>query len=142
CGQTTWSNTMNDQAGANILSTLLRLRSGASIEKLPVDDNFWPQFMSGELGSWHNQYLVPRLHLSGDRGSRGVHPKGDESVSLLSGDVRFVFDHGNNTHSEIVLSKAGDFVFVPRNTWHTACMETPSRLLFITAGEGTRGREA
>lgn len=133
---------MNDKAGTNILSTFLRLRSDASIEMLPVDDNFWPQLMSGELGSWHNEFLVSCLDYSGDWGSWEVHPNGDEVVILLSGEARFVLDLGEGRHPETLLSKSGDFVFVPQNTWHTARISTPSRLLFITAGEGTRGRDS
>jgi len=31
----------------------------------------------------------------------------------------------------------GDFVVVPRRVWHAAKVHRPSRLLFITPGEGT-----
>ncbi len=36
----------------------------------------------------------------------------------------------------------GSFVLVPKGTWHTARTGVESRLLFITAGEGTMHRQA
>jgi hypothetical protein len=39
-------------------STYLRLRGDVSIEALAVDDSFWPRLMRGDLGNFHNKYLV------------------------------------------------------------------------------------
>jgi quercetin dioxygenase-like cupin family protein len=69
------------------------------------------------------------------------HPLGDEIVILLSGAVTFVLEQ-DGAAREVELGSQGAFVLVPRGTWHTARVRAPSRLLFITAGEGTRGRPA
>ena len=37
----------------------------------------------------------------------------------------------------VELTETDAYVIVPRNTWHTAKVTTPTRMLFITPGEGT-----
>jgi quercetin dioxygenase-like cupin family protein len=68
-----------------------------------------------------------------------MHPKGDEVVCLLSGSLDFVLEMGREER-RVSLEKAGQFVLVPKGIWHTAKVAEPSRLLFITAGEGTQHR--
>lgn len=41
----------------------------------------------------------------------------------------------------IPLSEPGAYAIAPRGLWHTAKVSEPSRLLFITPGEGTEHRE-
>jgi hypothetical protein len=55
--------------------------------------------------------------------------------------VTFVLEQ-DGTSRDIELGTQGSYVIVPRGAWHTAKVRIPSRLLFITAGEGTRGRPA
>jgi len=38
------------------------------------------------------------------------------------------------------LAKPGDYVVVPRGTWHTAHVSVPTRMLFVTPGEGTENK--
>jgi mannose-6-phosphate isomerase-like protein (cupin superfamily) len=121
----------------NLESTYLRLRSDASIEKLPVDDSFWARIGSGELGDFRNEFLVTVNTSDSDWPFWERHPSGDEIVCLISGTITFVLDGGDET----VLTNPGDFAFVPKGTWHTARVSTPATLLFITAGEGTEHRE-
>lgn len=64
------------------------------------------------------------------------HPHGDEVVLLLEGDVTFLLQLDNGQTS-IVLEKMGSYGIVPKNTWHTAKVHSPSKVLFITPGEGT-----
>jgi oxalate decarboxylase/phosphoglucose isomerase-like protein (cupin superfamily) len=70
-----------------------------------------------------------------------MHPNGDEIVCLLDGSMDFILEakDGNRT---VELSQSGSYVIVPKGTWHTAKVNRPSRMLFITAGEGTQHREA
>ena len=42
----------------NLTSTYLRLSNDTSIEPLHVNDGFWPRLMSGQLGTFHHEYLV------------------------------------------------------------------------------------
>ena len=49
---------MSENKALNLASTYVRLRGDATAETLPVDDSFWPRLISGELGTFHNEYLV------------------------------------------------------------------------------------
>lgn len=132
---------MSRASQLNIESTFLRLRSDASVEPLPVDDAFWQRLGSGELGTFRNEYLVSFHEFDIDWPVWERHPNGDEIVCLLSGAVTLVLERQAGTeYTE--LSEAGAFAIVPKGTWHTARVRAPSRMLFITAGEGTESREA
>ena len=130
----------NDGKKCNLASTHLRLHPDVSVEKLPVDETFWPRLMSGELGDFHNEYLVTAFTFEEDWPTWEIHPKGDEIVVLLSGKATLVLESDTGTDTEVTLEKAGDFAFVPKGTWHTARINTPAHMLFITAGEGTENR--
>ncbi len=64
------------------------------------------------------------------------HPHGDELVYLLEGDTDFVL-RVNGADVTVRVREPGSYVLVPRNTWHTARPHAPTRMLFITPGEGT-----
>ena len=68
-----------------------------------------------------------------------IHPKGDETVILLAGKITFVLklDRGEKL---VTLDKQSDYIVVPRNTWHTAKVSDPCKVLFITPGEGTENK--
>jgi mannose-6-phosphate isomerase-like protein (cupin superfamily) len=66
-----------------------------------------------------------------------MHPAGDEIVCLLSGRASFEFE-GRGHVAE--LSEPGSYVIVPKGTWHTAHTTVPTRMLFITPGEGTQNK--
>jgi quercetin dioxygenase-like cupin family protein len=58
---------------------------------------------------------------------------------LLSGRATLKLKTGDGER-QAVLSEAGSYVVVPRNTWHTAKISEHTRMLFITPGEGTENR--
>jgi len=58
---------------------------------------------------------------------------------LLSGRITFVLDI-DGEHQDVELREQGDYVVVPKNTWHTARTETSTKALFITPGEGTENK--
>ena len=66
-----------------------------------------------------------------------IHPKGDELVLLLSGDTDLVLSNPDGSETVIRVSGQGDYVVVPKGTWHTARPHAPTSLLFMTPGEGT-----
>ena len=70
-----------------------------------------------------------------------MHPAGDETVILLSGQVDFVLRQ-DGEDVQVSLKQVGDFAVVPRGTWHTARCTEPSRVLFITPGADTRNEDA
>ncbi len=125
----------------NVHSDRLRLRADGSAEPLPLGDGFWPQLMSGKPGDFRNEYLVATSAFDRNWANWECHPNGDEIVMLISGRVTFVLETAQGLRRED-LTQTGDYVRVPRNTWHTALTSTPTTMLFITAGEGTLHRSA
>jgi mannose-6-phosphate isomerase-like protein (cupin superfamily) len=125
----------------DLAATYLRLRADVSIEPLAVDATFWQRISTGQLGSFRNEYLVT-LHTYSEKWPMWeMHPNGDEVVCLVSGAIDFVLedDAGRRT---VPLRSTGQYVIVPRGTWHTATPIAESCMLFITAGEGTQHRAA
>lgn len=64
------------------------------------------------------------------------HPAGDEIVCLLSGRATLVLENGKR----IELSEPGGFVIVPKGLWHTAKTTVPTKMVFVTPGEGTENK--
>ncbi|GGX43511.1 cupin domain-containing protein [Saccharospirillum salsuginis] len=129
----------NNHTSSNVLNTFVRLRSDATVERLPVGERFWQQLSNGELGTFHNEFLVTSHHFDSDWGSWEMHPKGDEVVCVLAGRVTFVLEEDDGEH-RVELCEPGDFVVVPQGVWHTAEASEPVWMLFLTAGEGTEHR--
>jgi quercetin dioxygenase-like cupin family protein len=67
------------------------------------------------------------------------HPAGDELVCLLSGKVTLVLDRDGGRET-VELGKPGEYVLVPKGTWHTAHTNVPTTMLFVTPGEGTENK--
>ncbi|WP_125931858.1 cupin domain-containing protein [Thiosocius teredinicola] len=132
---------MSDEPCPNLASTFLRLRADAAAEPLRVDEHFYQRLIGGELGSFHDEYLVSIHAFDADWPSWEMHPNGDEIVCLLSGRVTFLMQQDDGTRST-TLCKPGDFAIVPAATWHTAKVATASQVLFITPGEDTQHRDA
>lgn len=128
-----------------IASTYVRLRPDASAEALEVDATFWSRVMSGKLGDFHNEFLVSCLDFRDDWPTWESHPNGDEIVMLLEGQVEMYLERPSGKEpagvEEIMLKDVGSFVIVPKGVWHTAKVHAPSRMLFITPGEGTQNRD-
>jgi len=123
----------------NLTSTYLRLGADSSIEPLKVDEKFWPSLMTGKFGDFKNEYLVTMLSFDEDWSSWEQHPNGDEFVFLISGSVNFVLE-ANGGEQIVALNELGQFVIVPKATWHTAKVLQPASMLFMTPGEGTLNR--
>jgi mannose-6-phosphate isomerase-like protein (cupin superfamily) len=124
----------------DLSSTYVRLRGDASVEPLAVDDTFWERISKGELGSFHNEYLVTSHSFDSDWSVWEMHPNGDEIVYLISGAVTFILKIEGEPRG-LELEEGGQYVIVPKGVWHTARTGKSSRMLFITAGEGTRHRD-
>lgn len=67
------------------------------------------------------------------------HPAGEEFVCLLEGAVELHLEK-DGVHDTVVLDQPGAYVLVPTNTWHTAKVRKPARMIFVTPGEGTQNR--
>lgn len=85
--------------------------------------------------------LISQHHFTESWPSWEVHPRGDEVVTLLAGRATMVLETAGGEQA-VALDTPGDYVVVPRNTWHTARVDEPCTLMFFTPGEGTDHREA
>jgi hypothetical protein len=121
-----------------LCDTYLRLRPDSSVELLDAA-GFWPKLVTGQLGNFHNEYLVTQSRFSENWAGWEQHPLGDEFVCLLSGHVTLVQER-DGAQMRTELTEPGQFAINPRGTWHTADVHAESLMLFITAGEGTQTR--
>jgi mannose-6-phosphate isomerase-like protein (cupin superfamily) len=94
-----------------------------------------------EFDHFRDRTLVARFDFDTDWPTWEMHPAGDEVVVLLSGAADLVLDRGGR-QDVTTLTQPGEFVIVPRGTWHTARVSRPTAMLFITPGEGTQNRPA
>jgi mannose-6-phosphate isomerase-like protein (cupin superfamily) len=97
------------------------------------------QELDRRFGGFKGHVLVSTFRFDSDWPSWERHPAGDELVCLLSGEVTMVLEReGNEEKAE--LRKPGEFVLVPKGTWHTARTRVPTTMLFVTPGEGTENK--
>ena len=100
-----------------------------------VTDNFFPE-LDNDFGDFADHLLVSQYDFKEKWPTWEVHPNGDELVLLLSGDTDVVLDRDDG-EEVIRVSTPGEYVIVPRGTWHTARPYAPTSMLFLTPGEGT-----
>ena len=94
------------------------------------------QDLERDFGNFKGHEIIALHEFDEDWPSWEVHPNGDETVVLLSGSATFIVKQNGKNH-EVGMSKSGDSVIVPRGAWHTAKISEPTRMLFVTPGEGT-----
>jgi quercetin dioxygenase-like cupin family protein len=130
---------MSEAKSYTIANTFVALDDSSGARAIPVTDTFWPDLIGGRLGELSR--LVSQFSFDTDWPSWERHPAGEEFVLLLEGRVEFVLEI-DGQHKRVALSEPGEYVLVPKNTWHTAKVRQPARMLFITPGEGTENRPA
>jgi mannose-6-phosphate isomerase-like protein (cupin superfamily) len=106
------------------------------MEELPLTPDLYER-LDTEFDGFKGHTLVSAYQFTESWPTWEIHPNGDEMVVLLSGSAEFKLKTGDSVASKL-LASPGDFVIVPRNTWHTAAITESANLLFITPGEGTR----
>jgi len=106
----------------------------------PVDASLYAR-LDENYNGFKGHELVSCHEFTTDWDSWEIHPNGDEIVVLLSGKVTFVFDL-ESQNEPVALTKQGDYAVVPRNVWHTAKVDEPCKVLFITPGENTQHKQA
>lgn len=94
------------------------------------------QDLDANYDQFRGHTLVAIHEFDKDWGMWERHPAGDELVVLLSGAAKLTI-RAAERDQVTTLSEPGSFVVVPRNSWHTAQINQPTRMLFITPGEGT-----
>lgn len=123
----------------DISSTFVVVDKTLSAETVAVTDSIWTE-LDERFGDFAGSSLISSFTFEEDWPTWELHPHGDEFVCLLSGDAEMTLALPDG--DEIVrLTEPGSFVIVPRGTWHTARMNAPTRMLFVTPGQGTENRE-
>jgi mannose-6-phosphate isomerase-like protein (cupin superfamily) len=97
------------------------------------------QELDARFEGFRGRTLVAAHRFERDWATWEVHPAGDEVVVLLSGAATFLLGEQGNPTS-VSLTQPGEFVVVPKGTWHTARVSGPTQMLFVTPGEGTQNR--
>lgn len=128
---------MTSRMPFQIANTFVALDDSSGARPLPVDEDFWPSLMAGRLG--HVTRLVSSFSFDGNWQTWERHPAGEEFVCLLEGEVELILEQ-EGIENSVFLTTPGEFVLVPSNTWHTARVKKPSKMFFITPGEGTENR--
>lgn len=122
----------------DLLHTFVVVGSDHSAVAVDVTPTIW-QELDQRFDGFKGRTLVASFRFEADWPTWEIHPEGDEIVVLMSGAADLVLDV-NGSHRATRLSKPGEYVIVPRATWHTAKISVPTAMLFITPGEGTENR--
>ena len=123
----------------NLSKTFVVRQPGLRARPVDVTHDVY-QRIDSQFHGFKDHELIALHTFENDWPTWEIHPHGDEIVVLLSGSARLCLDLQDGVE-EHVLQSAGDFVIVPTNTWHTARINDPTSMLFITPGEGTRNEE-
>ncbi|MDN3638833.1 cupin domain-containing protein [Simiduia curdlanivorans] len=118
-----------------LLDVAAVIKPNLGVDLVPTGPGMY-EALDRNFDQFKDHLLVSAYDFSEPWGSWERHPAGDEIVILLSGRVEFVLrrDEGDDSVS---LDQNGDYLVIPQGIWHTAKTAEPSRLLFITPGEGT-----
>ena len=101
-----------------------------------MSPTFYPE-LEAEFNGFAGHVLISQHHFADDWPTWEVHPAGDEFVTLITGDITLVLWQDQQEHA-LRLSTPSDFVIIPKGVWHTARVQAPTTMLFVTPGEGTK----
>jgi hypothetical protein len=118
-------------------TTYVHLADDGRATTTPGGEAFWG-LPSEQLCAFDQGWLISEYAFTQDWPTWERHPQGDEFVYLLSGDVALLLALPDGDAVVRLAGRAAQLV--PRGVWHTARVFAPSRLLFVTRGEGTEHR--
>jgi hypothetical protein len=121
------------------VETYVHLGPNGATVPLQVTSTFWEKLMSGAFSDLGPGRLVSTYDFRENWATWEKHPAGEELVVLLAGALEFILSI-NGREESISLNSPGQFLIVPRDTWHTVNVPRGALALFITAGEGTQNR--
>lgn len=111
-------------------------RDGAA-EAVPAD-GFWSDFAELERKANANPWLISVYDFDADFPHWEMHPEGDEIFFAQSGDFVLTLER-NGARSDHPL-KGGESFLIPKGAWHFMKVNTPGRIVVVTAGKGTQHR--
>ena len=113
---------------------------GLEVKTKALSPTFYPE-LEAEFNGFAGHVLISQHHFVEDWPTWEVHPAGDEFVTLITGDITLVLWQDQQEHA-LRLSTPSDFVIIPKGVWHTARVQAPTTMLFVTPGEGTKNAAA
>jgi mannose-6-phosphate isomerase-like protein (cupin superfamily) len=116
-------------------NTFVVLNPDQSVQCVPVTPTVYEE-LDQRFDHFKGRALVAAYSFTEDWPGWEVHPNGDEVVALVSGKADLVLREAGGERV-VTLGKPGEFVIVPRGTWHTARISRPTMMFFVTPGEGT-----
>lgn len=119
--------------------TYVHLAAGGEGRTVPGGDAFW-SLPDAQLEAFGHGWLVAEFTFDADWPQWEMHPAADEFVYLLSGAADLLLERAAGV--ERIALVAGRAVLVPRGVWHTARVHSPSRMLHVTMGAGSRHKPA
>ena len=114
------------------------LNPDLSVNTVPVTPSIYTD-LDTNFNHFKGRVLISEYAFTTDWPTWERHPAGDELVVLLAGRVEMVLRTADGDEI-ICLDQPGKYVVVPAGTWHTARTSVPTRMLFVTPGEGTENR--
>ena len=131
---------MNDDIQAHALARVFAvLRPDLRVEPVPVTPGIYDE-LDARFDHFKGHVLVSEYAFSEPWPTWERHPAGDEIVILLAGSAQMIVRTKDGERT-LALSTPGDHVVVPMGAWHTARPLAPTRMLFVTPGEGTQNAE-
>ena len=123
----------------NLQTSFVVQKPGFAADIVPVTENIWSE-LDQNYGQFAGHALIASFSFDDDWPTWEMHPRGDEIVALISGTAELIMRTASGDIRQ-TLSTPGDFVVVPKGTWHTAKVAEPTQMIFVTPGEGTLNRE-
>lgn len=111
------------------------LTTSGSMELKEVTPNFFQELVAEHKKDGCS--LISTFAFDSPWGVWEMHPEGDEFVYLLSGDTDFTLHDGEREIAKVRIATPGEYLMVPQGCWHTAHPHMPTRMLFVTPGDGT-----
>lgn len=123
----------------DIRDTYVHFREGGAADAIPVSASFWTELAAGAHPRLEQGRLMTAFTFSESWPTWERHPAGEELVLLLSGAATLVLEEAGQERA-VELTRAGCYVLVPANVWHTARTAVSTTMLFVTPGAGTEHR--
>lgn len=120
---------------SKLATTFMVIRPDLGCVGVPVTPSLYGD-LDAAFAGFHRCLLVAEHTFAEDWATWERHPHGDELLYLLEGACELhLWSEG--TEEVVPFREPGTVVRIPRGTWHTAKVQAPCRILFLTPGEGT-----
>ena len=119
----------------NLDSTFIVLDSHRAATPIPVTPGMYEE-LDSKFDRFTGCLLVAEYSFSSDWSSWEMHPNGDETLYLISGEATLHLYSGG-VEQQIEFNTPGSYAIIPKGSWHTAKVKASCTILFITPGEGT-----